>query len=54
MKEYGKENANPIRDIDGLKLPVTFKNANLKPLRGQSIRLLMHLDKATIYGLSFE
>jgi hypothetical protein len=56
MEEYSKENANPIRDADGLKLPVTFKNANLNALRGESVRLLMHLEKATVYGhgLSFE
>ena len=28
--------------------------ADLKPLRGQSIRLLMHLEKATVYGISGE
>jgi hypothetical protein len=51
-----KENANFIRGADGLKLSVTFKNADLKPLRGESVRLLMHLEKATVYGhgLSFE
>jgi len=54
MEDYGKENANPIRNADGLKLPVTFKNTSLKPLRGESVRLLLHLEKATVYGLSFE
>ena len=53
-EEYSKENANLIRGADGLKFPVTFKNADLKPLRGESVRLLMHLEKATVYGLSFE
>ena len=54
MKAYGQENANPIQNIDAIKIPVTFKDADLKSLRGQMIRLLVHLEKATVYGLSFE
>jgi hypothetical protein len=54
MKQYSRENANLIRTTDSIKIPVTFKDANLKPLRGQSIRLLMHLYKATVYGISVE
>ena len=54
MKEYSKENTNLICGADGLKLPVTFKKAKLKALQGENVRLLMHLEKATVYGLSFE
>jgi len=54
MKAYNSESATPIRAVDAVKIPVTFANADLKPLRGQMIRVLIHLDKATVYGLSFE
>jgi hypothetical protein len=54
MKAYDRENANPIRNIDAIRIPVTFKNADLRRLRGQMVRLLIHLEKATVYGLSFE
>jgi hypothetical protein len=54
MKAYDRENANPIQNTDAIKIPVTFKNADLKPLRGQVIRLRIHLEKATVYGLAFE
>ena len=54
MKQYSRENANLIRNTDVIKIPITFKDADLKPLHGQSIRLLMHLEKATVYGISGE
>ena len=54
MKAYNKESATPIRVVDAIKVTVTFANADLKPLQGQMIRLLIHLEKATVCGLSFE
>ncbi len=54
MKQFSRENANLIRNTDAIKIPITFKDADFKPLRGQSIRLLMHLEKATVFGISGE
>ena len=54
MKAYDRQNVNLIQSVDAIKIPVTFKNADLKPLRGRMIRLRIHLEKATVYGLSFE
>jgi hypothetical protein len=54
MKAYDLEHADPIRNIDAIKIPVTFKGADLKPLCAQMIRLRIHMEKATVYGLSFE
>lgn len=53
LKGYGRESCNPIRNADAIKVPVTFKDTDLKALHGQSIRLLMYLENATVYGLSF-
>ena len=54
MEQYSRKNANLIRNTDAIKIPITFQDADLKPLRSQSIRLLMHLEKVTVYGISGE
>ena len=54
LKAFGRDAAVPIGPTDTLKAPVTFRDATVASLRGRSIRLLMRLEKATVYGLAFE
>ncbi len=47
-----QKEAIPIRE-DGLRLPVSFQGgASVAKLRGQSVRLRIHLVRASVYGLA--
>ena len=54
LEPYRREKANPVPVGDMLRSPVTFRDAELSALHGETVRLRMHLQKATVYGLAFE
>jgi hypothetical protein len=50
---FGREHAVPLRQ-DGIRQPLSYgSESSLADLRGRVIRLRLHLDAATVFGLSF-
>ncbi len=48
---FTQSDAVPHRNCDGLRLPATWRNANLSQLRGRPIRLRFHLRNAALYAI---
>jgi len=50
---FSREEASPLQ-ADGVRLPLTYRGSpSLAGLRGQTIRLRLHLESAAVFGLSF-
>ena len=54
IEGYRQEEAIVIKGKDEIRIPMEFNGGGLESLRGQKIRLRMHLEKAGVYGLAFE
>ena len=54
IEGYREQEAIVIKGKDEIRIPVEFKGGGIGSLRGQKIRLRMHLEKAGVYGLAFE
>ena len=54
LEGFTKGDAIVIKGKDEIRIPVEFKGGGMDSLRGQKIRLRMHIEKAGVYGLAFE
>ena len=54
IEGYREQEAIVIKGKDEIRIPVEFKGGGIGSLRGQKVRLRMHLEKAGVYGLAFE